>query len=114
MSVDEVIEMALAEDLADGPDVTSTATIPQGHRSQLDRRCVIARPGEHGGEVLDGALGRRRRITDLRGLAPLRFADPRIGAEKLGEALDRAQRIVELMAQPPHQRSSRQQTAGLG
>ena len=36
MSVDEVIEMALAEDLADGPDVTSTATIPQGHRSQLD------------------------------------------------------------------------------
>ncbi len=36
MSVDEVIEMALAEDLADGPDVTSTATIPEGHRSQLD------------------------------------------------------------------------------
>ncbi len=36
MSVDEVIEMALAEDLADGPDVTSTATIPDDHRSQLD------------------------------------------------------------------------------
>lgn len=28
--------MALAEDLADGPDVTSTATIPADHRSQLD------------------------------------------------------------------------------
>ena len=36
MSVDAVIEMALAEDLADGPDVTSTATIPPDHRSQLD------------------------------------------------------------------------------
>ncbi|MCB0901996.1 MAG: nicotinate-nucleotide diphosphorylase (carboxylating), partial [Actinobacteria bacterium] len=36
MSVDEVIEVALAEDLADGPDVTSTATIPADHRSQLD------------------------------------------------------------------------------
>jgi nicotinate-nucleotide pyrophosphorylase (carboxylating) len=36
VSVDEVIEVALAEDLADGPDVTSTATIPADHRSQLD------------------------------------------------------------------------------
>jgi len=34
--VDEVIRVALAEDLADGPDVTSVATIPPGHRSQLD------------------------------------------------------------------------------
>ena len=36
MNVDEVIRAALAEDLADGPDVTSEATIPAGHRSQLD------------------------------------------------------------------------------
>lgn len=36
MNVDEVIRTALAEDLADGPDVTSQATIPPGHRSQLD------------------------------------------------------------------------------
>lgn len=34
--VDDVINVALAEDLADGPDVTSLATIPAGHRSQLD------------------------------------------------------------------------------
>lgn len=33
---DRVIEIALAEDLADGPDVTSLATIPAEHRSQLD------------------------------------------------------------------------------
>jgi len=36
VNVDEVIRAALAEDLADGPDVTSEATIPAGHRSQLD------------------------------------------------------------------------------
>lgn len=36
MTVDEVIQAALDEDLADGPDVTSVATIPAGHRSQLD------------------------------------------------------------------------------
>lgn len=36
MTVDEVIQAALDEDLADGPDVTSLATIPAGHRSQLD------------------------------------------------------------------------------
>ena len=36
MNVDALIETALAEDLADGPDVTSTATIPVDHRSQLD------------------------------------------------------------------------------
>jgi nicotinate-nucleotide pyrophosphorylase (carboxylating) len=41
--VDQIIQMALAEDLANGPDVTSVATIPQGHRSQLD---LVARaPG---------------------------------------------------------------------
>ncbi len=41
--VDALIEVALAEDLADGPDVTSAATIPAGHRSQLD---LVARaPG---------------------------------------------------------------------
>lgn len=34
--VDDVIEVALAEDLADGPDVTSLATIGAGHRSRLD------------------------------------------------------------------------------
>jgi len=34
--VDDVIRVALAEDLADGPDVTSVATIAAGHRSQLD------------------------------------------------------------------------------
>lgn len=34
--VDALIRTALAEDLADGPDVTSTATIPEGQRSQLD------------------------------------------------------------------------------
>ena len=36
MTVDELIQVALEEDLADGPDVTSLATIPEGHRSQLD------------------------------------------------------------------------------
>jgi nicotinate-nucleotide pyrophosphorylase (carboxylating) len=36
VTVDEVIRAALAEDLADGPDVTSVATIPAGHRSRLD------------------------------------------------------------------------------
>ena len=36
MTVDELIQVALDEDLADGPDVTSLATIPEGHRSQLD------------------------------------------------------------------------------
>jgi nicotinate-nucleotide pyrophosphorylase (carboxylating) len=36
MTVDELIQVALDEDLADGPDVTSVATIPEGHRSQLD------------------------------------------------------------------------------
>jgi nicotinate-nucleotide pyrophosphorylase (carboxylating) len=36
MTVDELIRVALDEDLADGPDVTSVATIPQDHRSQLD------------------------------------------------------------------------------
>lgn len=36
MTVDEVIQAALDEDLGDGPDVTSVATIPEGHRSQLD------------------------------------------------------------------------------
>lgn len=36
MTVDELIQMALDEDLADGPDVTSLATIPADHRSQLD------------------------------------------------------------------------------
>lgn len=41
--VDQIIQVALAEDLANGPDVTSVATIPQGHRSQLD---LVARaPG---------------------------------------------------------------------
>jgi nicotinate-nucleotide pyrophosphorylase (carboxylating) len=40
---DDVIRTALAEDLADGPDVTSAATIPPGHRSRLD---LVARaPG---------------------------------------------------------------------
>jgi nicotinate-nucleotide pyrophosphorylase (carboxylating) len=34
--VDELINTALAEDLADGPDITSRATIPAGQRSQLD------------------------------------------------------------------------------
>jgi len=34
--VDDVIRVALAEDLADGPDVTSVATIAAGDRSQLD------------------------------------------------------------------------------
>lgn len=33
---DAIIEVALAEDLADGPDVTSLATIPAEHWSQLD------------------------------------------------------------------------------
>lgn len=36
MTVDDLIRVALDEDLADGPDVTSVATIPQNHRSQLD------------------------------------------------------------------------------
>jgi len=36
VTVDEVIQAALDEDLADGPDVTSLATIPDSHRSQLD------------------------------------------------------------------------------
>lgn len=36
MTVDELIQVALDEDLAEGPDVTSVATIPEGHRSQLD------------------------------------------------------------------------------
>lgn len=36
MTVDELIQVALDEDLADGPDVTSLATIPADHRSQLD------------------------------------------------------------------------------
>ncbi len=36
MTVDELIQVALDEDLADGPDVTSVATIPADHRSQLD------------------------------------------------------------------------------
>ena len=36
MNVVELIRAAIDEDLADGPDVTSEATIPAGHRSQLD------------------------------------------------------------------------------
>lgn len=40
---DAIIEVALAEDLADGPDVTSLATIPAGQRSQLD--LVAREPG---------------------------------------------------------------------
>jgi nicotinate-nucleotide pyrophosphorylase (carboxylating) len=36
VTVDDVIQVALDEDLADGPDVTSVATIPVDHRSQLD------------------------------------------------------------------------------
>lgn len=36
MNTDELIRAALAEDLADGPDVTSMATIPAQQRSQLD------------------------------------------------------------------------------
>lgn len=85
--VDDVIEVALAEDLADGPDVTSVATIPEGHRSRLDlvaradgvvagldvaRRVfqivgpieveVLTRDGEqvHRGEVLLSAIGPTR------------------------------------------------------
>lgn len=85
--VDDVIEVALAEDLADGPDVTSVATIPEGHRSRLDlvaradgvvagldvaRRVfqivgpieveVLTRDGEqvHRGEVLLSATGPTR------------------------------------------------------
>ena len=41
--VDRVIRSGLAEDLADGPDVTSLATIPEDHRSQLD--LVAREPG---------------------------------------------------------------------
>ncbi len=41
--VDRVIRAGLAEDLADGPDVTSLATIPADHRSQLD--LVAREPG---------------------------------------------------------------------
>jgi nicotinate-nucleotide pyrophosphorylase (carboxylating) len=41
--VDRVIRAGLAEDLADGPDVTSLATIPADHRSQLD--LVTREPG---------------------------------------------------------------------
>jgi nicotinate-nucleotide pyrophosphorylase (carboxylating) len=36
VTVDDLIRTALDEDLADGPDVTSVATIPQDHRSRLD------------------------------------------------------------------------------
>jgi nicotinate-nucleotide pyrophosphorylase (carboxylating) len=36
VNVDELIKVALAEDLADGPDVTSVATIPAEQRSRLD------------------------------------------------------------------------------
>ncbi len=42
MTVDDLIRTALEEDLADGPDVTSVATIPAGHRSRLD---LVARQG---------------------------------------------------------------------
>jgi nicotinate-nucleotide pyrophosphorylase (carboxylating) len=41
--IDALIDVALAEDLADGPDVTSVATIPAGHRSRLD--FVAREPG---------------------------------------------------------------------
>lgn len=34
--VDGIVRQALAEDLADGPDVTTAATVPAGHRSRLD------------------------------------------------------------------------------
>jgi nicotinate-nucleotide pyrophosphorylase (carboxylating) len=42
VTVDDLIRTALEEDLADGPDVTSVATIPAGHRSRLD---LVARQG---------------------------------------------------------------------
>lgn len=35
-ALDDLIRAALAEDLADGPDVTSVATVPAAQRSQLD------------------------------------------------------------------------------
>lgn len=41
--IDDVIDVALSEDLADGPDVTSMATIPADHRSRLD--FVAREPG---------------------------------------------------------------------
>lgn len=52
--VDDVIEVALAEDLADGPDVTSLATIGAGHRSRLD---LVARaPGVVAGLEVAGRV----------------------------------------------------------
>lgn len=42
-NIDALIKVALDEDLADGPDITSVATIPANHRSQLD--LVARRPG---------------------------------------------------------------------
>ncbi|HQR78961.1 MAG TPA: carboxylating nicotinate-nucleotide diphosphorylase [Actinomycetota bacterium] len=57
--VDDVIAVALAEDLGDGPDVTSLATIPAGHRSRLDlvaRAAGVVAGLEVAGRVF-GAVG---------------------------------------------------------
>lgn len=57
--VDDVIAVALAEDLGDGPDVTSLATIPAGHRSRLDlvARAAGVVAGLEVAERVFGAVG---------------------------------------------------------
>ncbi|MEZ5185130.1 MAG: carboxylating nicotinate-nucleotide diphosphorylase [Candidatus Nanopelagicales bacterium] len=75
MNVDALINTALAEDLADGPDVTSVATIPDQHRSQLD---LVARAAG----VIAG-LDVARRVFEMVGpiAVVLRAADgDRVGA----------------------------------
>lgn len=75
MNVDALINTALAEDLAEGPDVTSVATIPDQHRSQLD---LVARAAG----VIAG-LDVARRVFEMVGpiAVVLRAADgDRVGA----------------------------------